>query len=769
MDSTDDTSGRGAAHASGGAADSGRGSADSFGMVGAEDLGSDALKIRLEAATAVARFYGVTLDPNDLRLGPGEDIPSPASLIQWMRDSGMWAKAVRLKWRHLMKLDEAGPVILLFNDGSAGLLTGISTATNTVLLKDPRAPQGDAPIPVDELRLSQVWTGEVILARPERGTAEEDQAFTLGWLVRLVLKQKSVLRDIFVASLTITLLQLMPPLLIMIVVDKVLTHQSMSTLAMICLLLFVMMLYEMILGSSRRLLILSLGIRVDSFLSLHVFNKLLKLPLDYFEHNPAGEVSYRVQLIYKVRDFLTGRLLTTFIDITALLVMVPFLFWLNTTLAWMVVVFSAMVCLVVLAFLHPMRLVIGRVVNAEIARNAALIETVHGIRTVKSLALEPAQKIKWDERVAEVMTWRMAAGRLGNWPQTLTTPLEKMSSIGVVMIGAYIAITDSSSSLGVGSLMAFMMLSSRVSGPLVSMAKLLDDFEEVRMSVAKVAEVLNQPSEVNPVGGGLRPKFAGSITFDRVVFTYPRSKSPALDGITFDIPPGTMLGLVGKSGSGKSTVTRLLQGINREYTGFLKIDGTDLREINLTHLRRSFGVVLQENFLFRGSVRDNIIGGRPGLTLEDVVRAARLAGAEEFIERMTAGYETWIEEGSPNLSGGQRQRLAIARALITDPRILILDEATSALDPESEALVNANLQRIGAGRTMVIVSHRLSSLTECDQILVLDKGKVMDMAPHKTLLERCTIYRQLWTQQNRHMESQGPRHAAHAPVLVQGD
>jgi ATP-binding cassette subfamily B protein len=230
-----------------------------------------------------------------------------------------------------------------------------------------------------------------------------------------------------------------------------------------------------------------------------------------------------------------------------------------------------------------------------------------------------------------------------------------------------------------------------------------------------------------------------------------------------------MLGLVGRSGSGKSTVTRLLQGINREYSGFIKIDGADLREINLRHLRSSFGVVLQENFLFRGSIRDNILSGRPGLTLEDAIRAARLAGAEEFIERMPNGYETYIEEGSPNLSGGQRQRLAIARALITDPRILILDEATSALDPESEALVNANLLRIARGRTMLIVSHRLSSLVNCDQILVLERGKIMDIGPHAALLERCAIYRTLWNQQNRHMQNEGPGHAAPAPTLLQGN
>ena len=321
----------------------------------------------------------------------------------------------------------------------------------------------------------------------------------------------------------------------------------------------------------------------------------------------------------------------------------------------------------------------------------------------------------------------------------------------------------------VGSLFAFMMLSGRVAQPLVGAAGLTEKYLEVKTSIGLAAEVLNRPMESNAASGGLRPRFAGAISFEDVTFTYPTGQTPALERVSFSIPAGTMLGVVGRSGSGKSTITRLLQGINREYSGFVKLDGSDLREINLRHLRQSFGVVLQDNFLFRGSIRDNIISGRPGLTMDDVVRAARLAGAEEFIERMPHGYETYIEEGSPNLSGGQKQRLAIARAVITDPRLLILDEATSALDPESEALVNANLLRIARGRTMVIVSHRLSSLTECDQILVLEKGQVMDIAPHRVLLERCAVYRQLWAQQNRHLDSQGPRHATLAPTLVQGD
>jgi ATP-binding cassette, subfamily B, bacterial HlyB/CyaB len=368
--------------------------------------------------------------------------------------------------------------------------------------------------------------------------------------------------------------------------------------------------------------------------------------------------------------------------------------------------------------------------------------------------------------VAGVGTSRLAFGRLASWPQTIITPIERFMSIGVVLVGAYLALSDTTG-YAAGALFAFMMLSMRVAQPLVGLARLFEDFEEVGAAIAETASVLNRPLESDAGSRGLRPRVEGAISFDDVSFTYPGAKTPALDRVSFQVPAGAMLGVVGRSGSGKSTLARLLQGINRDFSGFVRIDGNDLRSINLRHLRRSFGIVLQDNFLFRGSVRDNIIASRPGLTTADAVRAARLADAADFIEQMPSGYETIIEEGSPNLSGGQRQRLAIARALITDPPILILDEPTSALDPESEALVNANILRIGRNRTTVIVSHRLSSLTKCDQILVLDRGAVVDIGAHPVLLERCALYRQLWAQQTSHLDNQqGTLHAVHATAVA---
>ena len=733
--------------------------------------GTPAADSRLLAVAAVARHHGAEMRASDYRPITGEDIPSPAALAAWARDSGLYAKADRVRWRSLFKLQGASnpppPVIVLMNDGTAALMVATDLARNIVWLRDPAADLHAEPVPVDELRMAEVWGGEILLIRTLRGVAESEKPFTLGWLMGLVLLEKTSMREVCIASLTLSALAIIPPLLVMTVVDRVVTHRSVSTLVLLATILLIATAYEMFLGFARREITQVVSTRVDAKLNMHMFNRLLGLPLDYFEKNPAGQTNYRLAQIWKIREFMTGKLMGTFLDLFTLVFLLPLLFWMEPTLAWMVLVCAGLIACVILLFLPGLRQLIGKQVVAESNKGTTLVETVHGIRTVKSLALEPQRRAEWDERVAIAGDLKLRAGRLSNWPQTIIVPIEAFIQRGVIMVGAYLALQDQTG-VAVGGLVAFMMLGSRVSQPLVGLARLIEDFEDVRASIGQVGSVLNNPTETSAMQNGMRTKIVGQVTFQDLSFTYPGSKLPALDKVSVDIPAGTMLGVVGRSGSGKSTLTRLLQGINREYTGFLKIDGVELREINLTHLRKSYGVVLQDNFLFRGTVRDNITAGRPGLTLDDVVRAARLAGAEEFIERLPGGYDTFIEEGSANLSGGQRQRLAIARAVIVDPRLMILDEATSALDPESEALVNANLTRLGQGRTMVIVSHRLSSLLDCHQILVMDKGTVVDMAPHKILLERCTIYRALWAQQNRHMEM-GNRPTPLVPVSAQGD
>lgn len=706
--------------------------------------------IRLYAVLAAARYHGLELDIRDFAAEPGEDSPSPATLARWLNEQGAVAKGMRLRWRYLVKIRNSPPVVLMFKDGSAGLMVRADAEKGVVWLRDPMGGEGDAPVPVDELRLMQVWTGDVLLVKRRRDESEADAKFDLLWFAKMVLREKKVMRDIAFASLILSILQIFPALIVMQVVDRVVNYHSMATLVSLSGFVIILSFYEILLTYARRELSLILSTRLDARISLHAFNRLLALPLEFYEREQTGEILGRFMAVFKVRDFLTGQLMSTLLDLFTLIVVLPVLFVMSPTLAWMTLAAAGCIGLIVVVFLPPVTRVIGRQVLAEMKRGSILYETVAGIRTVKTLALETTRRELWDERTADVVRWKLAAGRMASWPQTLVMPFEIFINRGIILVGAYLILTNASS-MQAGALMGFMMLGGRVASPLVNLAKLMEAFNEVSVSLSEAGMVLNQPTETKALTTGMRPVVKGALSFNHVDFSYPGSTTKALNDVTFDIPAGTMLGLVGRSGSGKSTITRLLQGVSRNYTGYLRLDGVDLREINLTHLRRSFGVVLQDNFLFRGTIRDNITAGRPGLTIDDAIRAARLAGAEEFIERMPAGYDTWIEEGSTNISGGQRQRLAIARAVISDPKLMILDEATSALDPESEALVNANLQRIGKGRTMVIVSHRLSSLVNCHQIAVMDQGKLVDIAPHRVLLERCEIYRMLWLQQNRHM------------------
>jgi ATP-binding cassette subfamily B protein len=337
-----------------------------------------------------------------------------------------------------------------------------------------------------------------------------------------------------------------------------------------------------------------------------------------------------------------------------------------------------------------------------------------------------------------------------NNPQTLTMPFERLMYSGCMLLGAYMVLVKPDT-LTPGALMAFAMLSMRLTQPLIKIAQLQQDLAEVRGAVGEVASIMNVPPEESRENG-LRQTIKGEVVFKDVRFRYSAAAPYALDEVSFTVPAGTSLGVMGRSGSGKTTVTRLLQRLNSKYEGIIKIDGMDLREIDLMHLRTHIGVVPQENFLFSGTIRENIAMARSDATFAEVVHAAQLAGAEEFIERLPRGYDTALEEGATNLSGGQRQRLAIARALLINPPVLILDEATSALDAESEAIVNANLKRMAKGRTVLSISHRLAMLVECDAILVLERGKVYDLGTHEELMSRCDIYKHMWHQQNRHLD-----------------
>jgi ATP-binding cassette subfamily B protein len=418
-------------------------------------------------------------------------------------------------------------------------------------------------------------------------------------------------------------------------------------------------------------------------------------------------------------------------------------------LTGVVLVFSLVIAAVIGVMIPIMRKQLEKLYEAEGDRQGDLVETIHGMRAVKSLALEPLRQESWDRKVANSIRRRASVGHfgiIGNIAVTTLSSLLTFSLLGVGVVQVF------SGNLTLGGLIAFNMLSGRVTGPLLQIVSLINEYQQVALSVKMLGTIMDHPLERDPNQRGIRPPITGELEFQNVSFRYDGSVSPALSGVSFKVEEGQMIGVVGRSGSGKTTLTRLIQGLHAPQEGLIQLNGTDIRHMDLAHLRRNIGVVLQDSILFRGTIRDNIAAANPEASLEEVMEVARLAGADEFIARLPRSYETRVEESATNFSGGQRQRIAIARALLLRPRLLLFDEATSALDPESEAIIQQNLEEIAQGRTMIIVSHRLSSLANSDAILVLDKGRVMDFAPHAVLLERCEIYRHLWDQQTRFLQ-----------------
>lgn len=720
----------------------------------------------LAAFALVAEKLGVHLGIDTLRARFGTDGAfSARRLLRIADETGFRARRTSLDWSDLLKLGDAFPVILRLDTGDCVVAEGLlrEGATVAVLVRDPSHPSAPA-VPVDELRLQSRWKGECWLVKRRHGGDEILQPFGIRWMASIVLRESRIFRDIGIAALALSVLALVPPMLYMVVIDRILVHQRMSTLWVLIGAVLIILAFETALGYLRRTMVAVATARIDARVSTAIFDRMIALPIDFFDRNATGIVNYKLGEVRRVRNFLTGQLFGTILDATTLIVLVPAMFILNAWLATFVMVVAALMGVVVLAYMGPMQRGYRKVIEAEQRKNQFMIESLQGIRTIKSLALEGRKRREWDTRVARAVHASTEMQFLANQPQSLLAPLEKSIYAGTLCFGGFLAI-QGDQTIFAGTLVAFTMIAGRATQPIVQLAALMQQIQEVRGAVEQVSSVVNVPPEPRRANG-VRPQMNGRISFHDVRFYYEGAKSPALDGISFTVEPGTVVGIMGRSGSGKTTITRLLQGLHQSYEGLIKIDGVELREIDLDHLRARTGVVLQDSFLFQGTIRENILMGLPEAGHDRMIEAARLAGAEEFIERLPRSYDTPIEEQAANLSGGQRQRLAIARALVVDPPLLVFDEATSALDPESEAIINENLRRISKGRTVIVISHRLASLTDCDQILVLDRGRLVDAGRHLDLMERCTLYSNLWFQQNRHLA--GGSHVEHHGAALRG-
>jgi ATP-binding cassette subfamily B protein len=704
----------------------------------------------IQCLTAIAQHHGLQVNPERLiaEFAVGAQEPGPLVLLRMAADIGLKARVEHLSWSGLMAQGGVFPLMACMDDGSFMIVVGMrAQGEGKAALLDPSAAQAVVVLE-DEASFCARWQGQVILLKREHKVTDPNQRFGFAWFIPEIWKQKAAFRDILIAAIAMHVLGMASPVFFQLVIDKVLTHQSETTLWVLGIGIVIALVFDALFGYLRQMITLAATNKIDMHLTRRTFGHLVSLPIDYFETTTAGVVTRHMQQLEKIRNFLTGRLFFTGLDAIALLIFLPVLFAYSFKLALIVLLFTALIGAVISAMVPTYQRRLNALYNAEGQRQAMLVETIHGMRTVKALAIEPSQRRIWDQRSAEAITMHFRVGKVSITGNAITDFLGKLLPVAIIVIGAQQVFDQT---MSVGALIAFQMISGRVVSPLIAMVGLVNEYQETRLSVHMLGEVMNRQPEGRLGAGGLRPGLKGEIGFDAVSFSYPGATTAALNKASFTIAAGSVVGIVGRSGSGKTTLTKLIQGLYPVQTGLVRFDGVDAREIDLSHLRRQIGVVLQENFLFRGTVRENLVATKPDASFEEIVAAAQAAGADEFIERMPKGYDTLLEENAANLSGGQKQRLSIARSLLASPRILILDEAASALDPESESIFIRNLSRIAVGRTVVMISHRLSTLVNADAILVMQNGQLVDSGRHGELLTRCETYQTLWNQQTSHM------------------
>ena len=705
----------------------------------------------VQCLAAIAQHHRLPVNPErlieDYALVAEE--PAPATVLRIAADIGLKAKFDKLGWDALLAQNGVFPLIARLKDGNCVIVIGTSpTGDQQLALLNPLAEKSTEVQLWDKEGFCALWGGEVFLMKRTYALPQENQPFGFRWFIPEIMKQKSALRDIAIAAMAMHFLALASPIFFQLVIDKVLVHQSMSTLWVLGVGIVIALVVDSLFGYLRQILTMSATNKIDMRLTRKTFAHLLSLPIDYFETTTAGVITRHMQQVEKIRAFLTGRMFFTVLDATSLLIFLPILFMYSVKLALVALVFTVLIAAIVAAMVPTFQKRLKDLYQAEGERQSMMVETIHGMRTVKALAVEPAQRRQWDQRSAHSINMHFRVGSLAITGNAITDLLGKLLPVVIIVLGAQEVFDQT---MTVGALIGFQMITGRVTAPLIAIVALVNEYQETALSIKMLGEVMNREPEGRSGAGGLRPELAGEISFDNVTFRYPGAAHTALDRASFTIPAGKVIGIVGRSGSGKTTLTKLIQGLYPVQEGLVRFDKVDAREIELAHLRRQIGVVLQENFLFRGTVRDNISAAKPEATFEEIVAAADAAGASEFIERMPQGYNTLLEENASNLSGGQKQRLSIARSLLAKPRILILDEAASALDPESEAIFIANLSRIAVGRTVIMISHRLSTLVNAHAILVMQQGKLVDVGRHEELLTRSDTYQHLWNQQTSHL------------------
>lgn len=706
-----------------------------------EESQSNGIDTGLICLGLLAKYYGLPADPEQLRRQYGVDgqLFDEQTLLRTAKKLGFKAKKVSTSWSRLSKVNL--PAIAVHKEGHFFIIA--KSNEEKVLIQDPLEKR---PLELTREILESSWSGELILLTHRESVVGDQRKFDFSWFIPAMVKYRKLLGEVLLASFFLQLFALITPLFFQVVIDKVLVHRGLTTLDVLAIGLLVVSVFEVVLGGLRTYLFSHTTNRIDVELGAGLFQHLAALPLSYFENRRVGDSVARVRELENIRNFLTGSTVTVVIDFFFTFVFFGVMYYYSPTLTY--VVLGTIPFYVALSvFITP---ILRRRLDEKFQRGAEnqafLVESITGVETIKTLAVEPQMHHKWEGQLSEYVRSAFKASNLGNIAGQVAQFINKVMILLILWIGARAVINGE---LTVGQLVAFNMLAGRVSKPILRIVQLWQDFQQAGISVQRLGDILNTRPEpqYNPNRSSL-PDLQGNVRMEHVNFRYRPDTSLVLQDINIDIHAGELIGIVGRSGSGKSTLTKLIQRMYVPEAGRVLVDGVDLALIEPMWLRRNVGVVLQENYLFNRTVRENVALADPGIDIQDVINAAKVSGAHEFVLELSEGYDTMVGEHGCNLSGGQRQRIAIARALITNPKILIFDEATSALDYESERIIQENMASICKDRTVFIIAHRLSSVRQADRIIVIEKGVIEEQGSHDELMQKDGLYAYLYKLQD---------------------
>ena len=695
----------------------------------------------LVALDIVAKMNNYNIDMHGVvrEYGINTEEISSEEIIRIAKDNGFKAKLKNIKLKDIPQKYPV-PAILQYKDDRYLILLGIKEDEEMALILEPLAHQ-PKPLKLDELQ--DLIKEEIIFLSHKN--LQTDTKFGFKWFFNEILKYKNLIGQVLLGSFVIQLFGLVTPLFTQVILDKVLLHRTISTLNVIGFAFLVVSGFEFFLNLSRNYIFIHTTNKIDAKLGSKLFKHLFRLYYVYFENRQVGNIVARVRELDRIREFITDKSVSVLIDSFFSLVFVAIMLVYSVKLTLITLTFVTLTAILFLTVTPELRSRLEDKFQMGAQSNSYLVETVTGIQTVKSLSIEGAIFRKWEEKLGKYLKSSFNLAIMGNFTGSLSNLLQKLMTISILYLGVLLVIENK---LTVGQLIAFQMFAGQFSAPMLRLVNLWNEFQQALLAVDRIGDILNSPLELQDRNAITLSNVNGDIKIDNLSFRYNPSYPCVLKNVNLNIPSGMKIGLVGRSGSGKSTLTKLIQRLYYPTEGSIYIDGVDIRNINPIWLRGHIGVVLQENYLFSGTIKENISLPRPNISMEGIIQAAKISGAHEFISKLPKGYDTEVGERGSSLSGGQKQRIAIARALITNPRILIFDEATSALDYESEKIIKDNLGLITQGRTTIIIAHRLSTVRDCDVIACFDDGNLVEVGTHDELIQRESYYRNLYLAQN---------------------